>query len=84
VTGDCGRTSPLALSRSRCRTGQAPGIAIYHVSVDAYVVMAAGYDLAGSLRDLVTAVMALGGAVARSRPGTAAAVTLRPCEAAWV
>ena len=43
------------------------GIAIYHVSVDDYVVMAAEYDLAGPLRDLVTAVMALGGAVAQEQ-----------------
>ena len=39
----------------------APGIAIYHLSVDDYVVMAAEHDLAGALLDLVTAVMALGG-----------------------
>ena len=43
------------------------GIAIYHVSVDDYVVMAAEYDLAGPLRDLVTAVMALGGPVAQEQ-----------------
>ena len=43
------------------------GIVIYHVSVDDYVVMAAEYDLAGPLRDLVTAVMALGGAVAQEQ-----------------
>jgi hypothetical protein len=36
------------------------GCAIYHVSVDAYAVMAAEADLAGPLLDLVTAVMALG------------------------
>ena len=38
----------------------APGIAIYHVRVDDYVVMAAEPDLAGPLLDLATAVMALG------------------------
>jgi hypothetical protein len=38
----------------------APGIVVYHVSVDDYVVIAAEYDLAGPLLDLVTAVMALG------------------------
>jgi len=38
----------------------APGIAVYHVRVDHYVVMAAEHDLAGALLDLVTAVMALG------------------------
>jgi hypothetical protein len=38
----------------------APGIAVYHVVMDEYVVMAAEYDLAGPLLDLVTAVMALG------------------------
>ena len=43
------------------------GIAIYYISVDDYVVMAAEYDLAGPLRDLVTAVMALGGAVAQEQ-----------------
>ena len=40
----------------------APGIAVYHVSVDDHVVIAAEQDLAGPLLDLVTAVMALGGA----------------------
>ena len=39
----------------------APGIAVYHISVDDYVVMAAEPDLAGPLLDLVTAVMTLGG-----------------------
>jgi hypothetical protein len=38
----------------------APGIAVYHVRLDDYVVMAAEHDLAGPLLDLVTAVMALG------------------------
>jgi hypothetical protein len=38
----------------------APGIAVYHIQVDDYVVMAAEHDLAGPLLDLVTAVMALG------------------------
>ena len=38
----------------------APGIAVYHVRVDHYVVLAAEHDLAGPLLDLVTAVMALG------------------------
>jgi len=39
----------------------APGIAVYHISVDDDVVIAAEHDLAGTLHDLVTAVMALGG-----------------------
>jgi len=39
----------------------APGIAVYHIRVDDYVVMAAEDDLAGPLLDLVTAVMAMGG-----------------------
>jgi hypothetical protein len=39
----------------------APGIAVYHISVDDDVIIAAEHDLIGSLRDLVTAVMALGG-----------------------
>jgi len=39
----------------------APGITVYHISVDDDVVIAAEHDLTGSLRDLVTAVMALGG-----------------------
>ena len=39
----------------------APGIAVYHISVDDHVVIAAEHDLAGPLLDLVTAVMALGG-----------------------
>jgi hypothetical protein len=38
----------------------APGIAVYHIRWDDYVVMAAEHDLAGPLLDLVTAVMALG------------------------
>jgi hypothetical protein len=38
----------------------ARGIAVYHVKVDDYVVMAAEHDLAGPLQDLVTAVMAVG------------------------
>jgi hypothetical protein len=38
----------------------APGMAVYHIRVDDYVVMAAEDDLAGPLLDLVTAVMALG------------------------
>ena len=37
-----------------------PGIAVYHISVDDMVAIAAEHDLAGPLRDLVTAVMALG------------------------
>jgi hypothetical protein len=39
----------------------APGVAVYHIRVDDYVVMAAEEDLAGPLLDLVTAVMAMGG-----------------------
>lgn len=39
----------------------APGIAVYYISVDDDVVIAADHDLIGPLRDLVTAVMALGG-----------------------
>ena len=38
----------------------APGVAVYHIRVDDYVVVAAEDDLAGPLLDLVTAVMALG------------------------
>ena len=38
----------------------APGIAVYHIRLDDYAVMAAEHDLAGPLLDLVTAVMALG------------------------
>ena len=38
----------------------APGIAIYHVTVEDQVVLVAEYDLGGPLLDLVTAVMALG------------------------
>ncbi len=40
-----------------------PGIVMYHISVDGYVIMAAEPDLAGPLLDLVTAVLALGGEV---------------------
>jgi hypothetical protein len=39
----------------------AHGIAVYHIRVDGYVVMAAEDDLAAPLLDLVTAVMAMGG-----------------------
>jgi hypothetical protein len=39
----------------------APGIAVYHISVDDDVVIAAEHDLTGFLSDLVTAVLALGG-----------------------
>jgi hypothetical protein len=39
----------------------APGITVYHINVDDRVVIAAEHDLIGSLRDFVTAVMALGG-----------------------
>ena len=42
-----------------------PGIAVYHVRVDDYVVMAAEHDLVGPLLDLATAVMALGGEMLR-------------------
>ena len=38
----------------------APGVAIYHIRLDDYVIMAAEHDLAGPLLDLMTAVMALG------------------------
>jgi hypothetical protein len=41
--------------------GPAPGIAVYRIRVDDYVVMAAEDDLAGPLLDLVTAVLAMGG-----------------------
>jgi hypothetical protein len=37
-----------------------PGIAVYHIGVNHYVVMIAEHDLAGPLLDLVTAVLALG------------------------
>ena len=36
------------------------GIAVDHIRVDDYVVLAAEYHLAGPLLDLVTAVMTLG------------------------
>ena len=38
----------------------APGIAVYHIKLDDYVVMTAEDDLAGPLLDLVAAVMGLG------------------------
>lgn len=37
-----------------------PGVAVYHIRVDDYAVMASEYDLAGPLLDLATVVMALG------------------------
>jgi hypothetical protein len=36
------------------------GIAVYHVCVDGYVILAAEHDLAGPLLDLITAVLGLG------------------------
>lgn len=42
-----------------------PGIAVYHVRIDDYVVMAPEHDLAGPLLDLATAVMALGSEMLR-------------------
>jgi hypothetical protein len=50
----------------------APGVAVYHVSVDDDVVIAAEPDLAGPLLDLVTAVMALG--VKMLRPAIASSL----------
>jgi hypothetical protein len=44
------------------------GIAIYHISVDDHVVIAAEHDLDGPLRDLVTVVLALGYEVLASIP----------------
>jgi len=38
----------------------APGLAVYHMRVDGYMVMAAEHDLAGPLLNLVTAVIAVG------------------------
>jgi hypothetical protein len=40
-----------------------PGIAVYHIGVDDYVVLIAEHDLTGPLLDLVTAVLALGDAL---------------------
>jgi hypothetical protein len=51
------------------------GIAIYHISVDDYVVMAAEHDLEGPLRDLVTVVLALGYEVLAAR----STLTRRSC-----
>ena len=45
-----------------------PGIAVYHISVDDMVAIAAEHDLAGPLRDLVTAVMVLGEMLGQSVP----------------
>jgi hypothetical protein len=50
ATVSSGRISPLALSVVLCRTAQAPGITVYHISVDDHVVIAAEHDLMGSLR----------------------------------
>ncbi len=37
-----------------------PGTAVYHIYADGYTVEVAEYDLDGSLRDLVTVVLAVG------------------------
>ena len=37
-----------------------PGTAVYHITVDDHMVQAGEYDLDGSLRDLVTVVLAMG------------------------
>jgi hypothetical protein len=37
-----------------------PGTAVYHISVDDYLVQAGEYDLDGPLRDLATVVLAMG------------------------
>jgi hypothetical protein len=47
-----------------------PGIAIYHVCVDGYVILAAEHDLTGPLLDLIAAVLELGNG-ALAHPGFA-------------
>jgi hypothetical protein len=54
----------------------APGIAVYHISVDDDVVIAAEHDLIGPLRDLVTAVLALGGELLKQGVSPTAAASL--------
>jgi hypothetical protein len=51
--------SRRSCGRCPCAIPPSPGIAVYHIKVDDYVVVAAEHDLAGPLLDLVTAVMAL-------------------------
>jgi hypothetical protein len=48
-----------------------PRTPIYHVSVDDQVILAAEHDLTGPQLDLVTAVLAIGGAVLARSPGPA-------------
>jgi hypothetical protein len=57
-------------SRDQCPRAvpPSPGVAVYHIRMDDYVVMAAKYDLAGPLLDLVTAVMALGATLRSALP----------------
>ena len=56
--------------------GPVPRIAVYHIRMDDYVVMAAEHDLAGPLLDLVTAAMALG--LETRQPGISPAFGLSP------
>ena len=60
VTADIGRISPPALWPCCRSTGRVPRVPIYHVRVDDQVVQAAERDLAGALRDLISAVLSHG------------------------
>ena len=46
-----------------------PGSPLYHIRVDDRVVLVAEHDLTGPLRDLVRAVIAVGGEVLKGAPG---------------
>src|SRR5260221_7051996 len=60
VTAGSGRFSPPALWPCCRSTGRFRESPIYHVRVDDQVVQAAERDLAGALRDLITAVLSQG------------------------
>ena len=60
VTAGSGRISPPALWPCCRSTGRFRESPIYHVRVDDQVVQAAERDLAGALRDLITAVLSQG------------------------
>ena len=49
-----------------------PGSPVYHIRMDDHVVLAAEHDLTGPLRDLVRAVITVGGEVLAARGQTVA------------
>jgi hypothetical protein len=60
-----------------------PAAPLYHIRVDDRVVLVAEHDLTGPLRDLVRAVLAVGGEVLAAR-GQAAAVPPGRAAGRWL